>query len=375
MADNAQDKPRRSAADKERSRQQSRPVSAREAARTVGQSGRAGQRQQQRQRVNQRPQGAQRAPSGQRQQQRQRANQRPQTGRQAAGRRRPGATPLRRGAGRSRSSLVIWGSIAAVIVVVVVLVVVNVSSKPSTTATTVTPEPVPATVLSKVTHVKPAVYDAVGAGAGVTITKPGVLSGQPPLRFTGKPGFFYMGGEYCPFCAAERWAIITSLSRFGTFENVETMQSSPIDVDPRTQTFTFAKATYTSPYFVAKLVEHFAQDKPTGRHPVLEKLTKTESQLASKYGSTSGSISVPFIDIGNKEIVSGASYSPTLLQGLTRAQIAADLSNPKNPVTQSIIGVSNYISASICSIDGGKPGSVCSSPGVKAAAKAIGISP
>lgn len=371
MADNAQDKPRRSAADKERSRQQSRPVSAREAARTVGQTGRAGQRQQQqRQRANQRPRGAQRAPSGQRQQRRQQ-----QTGRQAAGRRRPGATPLRRGAGRSRSSLVIWGSIAAVIVVVVVLVVVNATSKPSTTATTVTPEPVPATVLSEVTHVKPSVYDAVGAGAGVTITKPGVLSGQPALRFTGKPGFFYMGGEYCPFCAAERWAIITSLSRFGTFENVETMQSSPIDVDPRTQTFTFAKATYTSPYFVAKLVEHFAQDKPTGTHPVLEKLTKTESGLASKYGSTSGSISVPFIDIGNKEIVSGASYSPTLLQGLTRAQIAADLADPKNPVTQSIIGVSNYISASICSIDGGKPGSVCSSPGVRAAAKAIGISP
>jgi Domain of unknown function (DUF929) len=264
-----------------------------------------------------------------------------------------------------------------VLVVVLVVVVVNLTSSPAK-STTVTSTPVPASILTEVTHIRPSVYNAVGTGSTVSVTPPKVKSGQTLLTTDGKPELLYIGGEFCPYCAAERWAIIASLSRFGTFSGIETMSSSSIDVYPSTQTFTFVHATYTSSSFVAKLIEYYGQDKPTGSHPVIGHLTKAEEALASKYDSgssstSSGGYSIPFIDIGNKVIVSGASYTPQLLQGLTRAQIAGDLSNASTPVTKAIVGTSNYLSAAICSIDGGKPASVCTSKGVQTASKALGL--
>src|SRR5438270_1263439 len=37
-----------------------------------------------------------------------------------------------------------------------------------------------------------------------------------PLRQGRKPVFLFVGAQYCPFCAAERWAVVKALSRFGT---------------------------------------------------------------------------------------------------------------------------------------------------------------
>ena len=70
-------------------------------------------------------------------------------------------------------------------------------------------------------------------------------------------------------------------------------------------------------------------------------------------------------------MLSSSSYSPSLLQQVTREEIAAGLSDPKNPVTQAIIASSNYLSAGVCAIDGQMPASVCTSKGVAAAAKAL----
>ena len=41
-------------------------------------------------------------------------------------------------------------------------------------------------------------------------------TGQPALTSGGKPEILYVGAEYCPYCAAERWAMVVALSRFGT---------------------------------------------------------------------------------------------------------------------------------------------------------------
>jgi hypothetical protein len=30
----------------------------------------------------------------------------------------------------------------------------------------------------------------------------------------------YIGAEYCPYCAAERWPLVMALSKFGTFSNL-----------------------------------------------------------------------------------------------------------------------------------------------------------
>ncbi len=68
------------------------------------------------------------------------------------------------------------------------------------------------------------------------MSKPTVLSGQPPMTLNGKsPAMLYYGAEYCPYCAAERWAMTAALARFGTWSNLQITASSHTDVDAKTQ--------------------------------------------------------------------------------------------------------------------------------------------
>ena len=45
----------------------------------------------------------------------------------------------------------------------------------------------------------------------------------------GKPGVLYIGAEFCPFCATERWAMVNALGRFGTFSGLKITNSSTTD--------------------------------------------------------------------------------------------------------------------------------------------------
>lgn len=271
--------------------------------------------------------------------------------------------------GRSRSTLFTWGAVAIVVVVVVVLVVVKVTGSKSTgTAAKGGGTSVSAAVLSEIEHVPASVFNKVGDGSSVGVNPPKYSATNPALTFTTKPGFFYDGAEFCPYCAAERWSMVIALSRFGTFNGLQNWFSSSTDSYPNTPTFTFTHATYTSQYLIAKLVE-----SENETHQPLQKPTKQEQALIAKYDGTTNTHPIPFMDIGGKVIVSGSSYSPTVLEGLTHTQIAADLSDATNPVTQAIIGTANYLSAAICSMDTSAPSSVCASSGVKAAAKSLGI--
>ncbi len=263
------------------------------------------------------------------------------------------------------------------VVIVGVIVGVSQSSSVTTKHLIYKPRPVPATVLSEVTDVPASTFDAVGTGLAGHIRLPTVLTSAKKLVIDGKPAVFGVFGEFCPFCAAERWAIITALSRFGKFTGLMTMESSPLDVYPRTKTFEFRTATYTSTYITARLVEFYGQDRATGTHPVINTMTKQETDLAVKYdggNAAAKSYTVPFSDWGNKVIFQTASYTPQILQTLSRTTIAAGLKDPNDDVTKLILGTANYMSAAVCSMDGGKPGSVCTSSGVKAAAKALKLS-
>lgn len=286
---------------------------------------------------------------------------------------------------RSSATLLTWGAIALVVVIVAVLVIVKVSGGGGSSASGNGSSPAPQSIVDQVTKIPASVYDTVGVNSPATaVSKPTAVKGQPALTLpdangTSKPGVLYIGAEYCPYCAAERWAMIAALSRFGTFSGLGITQSSATDVYPNTPTFSFYKATATSPYLVFKGVEQYSNvASASGGYKVLEQLTPSEIKLISKYdtstylpGASPGSI--PFISIGNRFLVAGASYSPAILSGLTRNEIAAGLSDPSNPATQAIIATANYLSASICQITNQKPGSVCTSKGVQAADKAMGL--
>jgi len=296
--------------------------------------------------------------------------------------------PQRRPPRRSPTALLTWGTAALVVVIVVVLVIVKVTggSNPSATASWT---PVSPTVSSQISHIPASVFDSVGTNSTVApIYKPILISGQPPLTFTdaatGKqlPGVFFYGAEYCPHCAAERWAFAVALERFGTIKKLGTMTSSASDSPPSIPTFTFSKASYSSPYIALQTVEAYSNEVNAAgtSYKTLQTPTAAQAKLISTYDSNKyfpdipqGEAAFPLVDFGNK-ILSEENFAPNFLQGFSRDQIAAGLSDAKNPITQAIIASANMLSASICSIDGQAPASVCTSKGVTAAAKALKLS-
>ena len=80
----------------------------------------------------------------------------------------------------------------------------------------------------------------------------------------------------------------------------------------------------------------------------------------------------PFLDIAG-HWVDGTLYLPSALAGKTQAQVASTLTNTSDPITKDVIGSANMITAQICQATQGQPGNVCTSSGVTAAAKALGI--
>ena len=81
-------------------------------------------------------------------------------------------------------------------------------------------------MVSKVTNVPASTLDKIGDGGGAFTGKIPPVNGGTPLTANGKPEMLYMGAEYCPYCAAERWSMIVALSRFGTFSGLSTVHSS-----------------------------------------------------------------------------------------------------------------------------------------------------
>lgn len=297
----------------------------------------------------------------------------------------PNRPPVKSSGGRP-AGLFTWLAIGLVVVVVATLVIIKVSGSngPSTASGFSATDPA---IVTQLTTIPESVFDTVAVNSQVVqVSAPIPLKKQPALTATNASGatvpeILYIGAEYCPFCAAQRWATIIALSRFGTWSGLGNMTSAAKDQYPNTPTFTFVKAKYKSKYLVFKSVEEYTNqvDSATGYYATLQKPTAAEQKLILKYdtpkyvpGLTSSSGNpIPFMSFDNKFLVSGASYSPDALTGLTRSSVATGLSDPTSPVTDAIITSANYQTAAICSLTNDQPSTVCTSSGVKAAAKAM----
>src|SRR5207248_7890789 len=80
---------------------------------------------------------------------------------------------------------------------------------------------------------------------------------------------------------------------------------------------------------------------------------------APPYVSQRSTGAIPFIDFGNKFLVSGASYSPAVLQGKTWSEVAAALSDPASPISQGAVGAANSMTAAICKLTNNQPATAC----------------
>lgn len=262
-----------------------------------------------------------------------------------------------------RSRLMGVGAIIlAVVVVVAIVVAVGLLHNDEGAKTTAASDE----VITGVTSIPVATFDKVGVGNVKTL--PSAITSDP-LTADGKPRMVYVGAEYCPFCAAERWSVVAALARFGTFTGLGQTASTPKDVFPNTPTLSFHGASYTSDYIAFTGYE----TADTNGKP-LDTLTADDEALEQKYnappyvgtGDTAGSI--PFIAMFGSYVSQGASYSPDLFKGMTHAQVAAAMQDPSTDVAKSVDGMANVFSAIICKATDGQPGEVCSSSGVQAAA-------
>ena len=272
---------------------------------------------------------------------------------------------------QNQSNRTSWFLIGGVLVLVAVIVIAFIVISHQPPGTTSAPTPASPAVLKAVTQVDPSVSNTVGTG-GVKNPLQAIKNPPPPLTgSTGKPEFLYMGAEYCPYCAAERWAEVVALSRFGTFSHLNETTSSSSDVFPNTPTFTFYHSTYTSSYidFVSVETQGNVQDS-SGNYPTLQTPTADQQNLLNTYDAspyTSSAGSIPFIDIANKYVQIGLAqgYSAQDLAGLQWQDIATDLSQPSSSVAQHILGSANYLTAAICIATNQQPGSVCNASAIQ----------
>jgi thiol-disulfide isomerase/thioredoxin len=256
-----------------------------------------------------------------------------------------------------RRAFIAFGSVLGVVAIVVGLIVAKNLSKgtPAAAAAAISA----ATVQKDITSVPAATLNAVGRGTTSPLTK--TQGTQPVLTSAdGKPLVLYMGAQYCPYCAAERWALTVALSRFGTFSTLHFIHSSSTDVYPSTPTLTYYGSTYTSQYLDFQSVEMQSNKQIAQNvYATLQKPTATQSALISKwdappYVPPTDKGAFPFVDFGNQYLASD-------LAKLSWSQVAAAIKNPSTTVAKDVGGAANSITAAICKITKNAPAAVCSS--------------
>jgi Domain of unknown function (DUF929) len=279
------------------------------------------------------------------------------------------------------------GSILAVIIVVLafVLIKINHNTKTPPFASNGPTGAALTTVTKDVAGMPQSVLDKVGGGgvnadqfipateisaAAQAIGSYFATVNGTPLTSGGKPEVLYLGAEYCPYCGAERWPMITALSRFGTFTGLKTIHSSSTDAYPNTPSWTFYGSKYTSKYIAFTPVEETTNERQGNAAstsvPYVTLQTPTNAQIQVEETYDQGG-SIPFIDIGGKYVEVGnlGPYGPQDLQGKTWAQVATAMSQPTSTIAKDADGNANYLTAAICKLTNNQPATACT-PAIQA---------
>jgi hypothetical protein len=264
----------------------------------------------------------------------------------------------------NRTPWLLLGGAVVLIAAIIVFFVYLSNQSSSTSSSNPTSTPVDTTTLKEVTSVDSGFLSTIGTG-GVANPFSKIQNASPILNGpTGKPEVFYYGAEFCPNCAAERWSIVVAMSRFGTFKTLAESTSSSTDSYPNTSTFTFYKSSYTSSY-----IDFVPLENEDQQQNILQTPTTDQQQILTHY-TVSG---FPFMDIGDRYILTGASYDPATLRSnpqdqnsspLSHQDIAAQLSTT-NQLSKDILGTANYLTAATCAITNNQPATVCSDSAIQ----------
>jgi len=196
---------------------------------------------------------------------------------------------------------------------------------------------------------------------------PGVLQSIHQVSATprvenGKPIVFFMGGQFCPFCAADRWAFVKATSRFGTWGNLRPLSSQ------RGQTATTAcrPTTWVDASYQSDLLSMHHKEVADTDGNQLQSLEGVEQDFVNQYDPSGG---FPFMVVSGSpgQFTVGLAYSPALIQGQSFDALRAAVdSDADTPAVKAIDDEADAITALLCRTTGGKPGNVCSVPSILA---------
>jgi len=249
---------------------------------------------------------------------------------------------------RRRNMYIAAGAVGVVVAILVVLVVVGTNtSKAASPRTPLTP--------AESEHIQSVPLPTLVAATklGVTLQPPSALS--QPLTSGAKPEVLYIGAEFCPICATQRWPLTVALSQFGKFTNLSSTSSSV--QDGNIPTLSYYGSSYSSPYLVFTPVETTTNEPQGNYYKTLETPTPEQKALWSK--DLGGHLSFPYINMGGKYLLSTSQFPSTVLQGPSFSEIMGDVGNNSSDIGKNIDASAGALVKYLCNVTGDQPSNVC----------------
>lgn len=260
---------------------------------------------------------------------------------------------------RQRKQL-ITAVVAVIVVAMAVVIGVVIANRPKTTEPAASGAA--AAAIAKLPSLPATAFDAAGAPTSANSIPQRIPEGTA-LMDGDKPKIAYVGAEFCPFCATERWSLVAALERFGDFSGLTTTRSA--EQDGNIPTVSFTGSTYTSDYVSLQAVEtQDREGKPIAQLPA------DLQALFDKYNAppyTQGAGSIPWMFYGTHQTVgSGVPIEPFTQLGQDSAwtTIVDQMATGQGEYGQPIMANANAITAQICQLTKNEPADVCSSQAV-----------
>ena len=259
--------------------------------------------------------------------------------------------PQARQATQRRNRMIAIIATVVAVVVIAVIVVIGVTSSGSSGPPR---QPASAADVAYMNNVSMATM--VDAASQVTQLNFASQATGGALTSNGKPEVLFIGAEFCPICAAERWPMTLALMKFGTFTNLQETHSAKADGDAGT--WSYYGSTYTSNYLTFNPNELYTNEPQGNYYKPLDKLTAAEqSNWAANEGTN---LAFPFINFGGKEVLETSQYNPETIYYKSFQTILNAVGHNDNTIGASIDASAAVFTKYLCGLTNNQPGNVCS---------------